>query len=124
MGDAMVAAHQKGRQTAGIGPADRRMLAPGAQLQEGRAGNAQQATHLPGPVDPLPRDAGRPEEGFELGLGHRDHSGATALALHAEGAYPRPPPDPLASARRRPAFRALEQRRDRGLGCYRPRSRP
>ena len=65
----MMAAHQKGPQTARIGVADGRMLAQGAELQEGGPGNAQQATHLPRAIDPLARDAGRAEEVRELALG-------------------------------------------------------
>ena len=60
MRNPMMAPHQKGPQTARIGVADRRMFAQGAQLQERGPGNAQQAAHLPRPIDPLPRDAGRP----------------------------------------------------------------
>ena len=70
----MMTAHQKGPQTPRIGLPDGRMLAQGAQLQERGAGNPQQAAHLPRAIDPLARDAGRPQEVCEL-----------ALALGAEG---------------------------------------
>ena len=69
MGYPMMTAHQKGPQTARIGVADGRMFAQGAQLQERSAGNPQQATHLPRAIDPLARDAGRPQEVRELALG-------------------------------------------------------
>ena len=69
MGYPMVTPHQKGPQTARIGVADGRMLAQGAQLQEGGPGNAQQAAHLPRAIDPRARDAGRPQEVRELALG-------------------------------------------------------
>ena len=49
--------------------ADGRMFAQGAELQERGPGNAQQATHLPRAIDPRARDAGRAQEGIELGLG-------------------------------------------------------
>ena len=52
MGYPMMAPHQKGPQTARIGVADGRMFAQGAQLQEGGAGNPQQAAHLPRAIGP------------------------------------------------------------------------
>ena len=68
MGNPMMTPHQKGPQTARIGVADGRMFAQGAQLQERGPGNPQQATHLPRAIDPLPRDAGLAQQGFELGV--------------------------------------------------------
>ena len=69
MGNPMVTPHQKGPQPPRTGVADGRMFAQGAQLQEGGPGNPQQATHLPRPIDPLARDAGRPQKVRELALG-------------------------------------------------------
>jgi hypothetical protein len=62
MRNPMMAPHQKGPQNARIGVADGRMFAQGTQLQEGGAGNAQQAAPLPRAIDPRARDAGRPQQ--------------------------------------------------------------
>ena len=52
MGNPMMAADQKGPQTPRIGLTNSRMFAQGAPLQEGGAGNAQQASHLPRAIGP------------------------------------------------------------------------
>jgi hypothetical protein len=91
MRNPVVTAHQKGRQPARIGPLHRRMLGPGAQSQQGRAGNAQQTTHLPGAIDPRPGDAGRPEQGFELALGEGPGAGGDGQGCRpAAGGSPDP----------------------------------